>query len=78
MTIKLALYSTSACHLCELAVALLDALPETLASWHEVEISEDETLLTRYGTRIPVVRREDSHAELGWPFDAAQLYAFLS
>lgn len=78
MAIKLALYSTSACHLCELAATLLDALPETLVSWHEVEISEDETLLTRYGTRIPVVRREDSHAELAWPFDAAQLHAFLS
>lgn len=78
MAIKLTLYSTSACHLCELAAALLDALPEMLASWREVEISEDESLLIRYGTRIPVVRREDSHAELGWPFDAAQLRAFLS
>ena len=77
MTIKLALYSTSACHLCELAAELLDAVPATLASWHEIEISEDENLLARYATRIPVVRREDSNAELGWPFDETQLQAFL-
>jgi hypothetical protein len=34
-------------------------------------------LLERYGVRIPVVR-DDQGRELGWPFDTAQLTAFLS
>ena len=76
--LRLTLYSTSACHLCELAKSLLEALPPGVIRWREVEICEDETLLARYGTRIPVIRLEDHNAELGWPFDAAQLMDFIA
>jgi hypothetical protein len=41
----------------------------------EVEISDDDALMERYGIRIPVLRVAD--AELGWPFDAARLEQFL-
>lgn len=78
MALRLTLYSTSACHLCEQAEQLLEALPPTLACWQTIEITEDEALLADYGTRIPVVRREDTQAELGWPFDTAELLAFLA
>ena len=78
MTLRIALYSTSACHLCEEAAALLKALPQQSFSWHEIEISEDDTLLERYGLTIPVVKREDTQAELGWPFDREHLLAFLA
>jgi hypothetical protein len=77
---ELELYSTSACHLCELAEALLIAVvPEAAVAWqcYVVDIADDDDLLERYGTRIPVVRRCDSGAELQWPFNAAQLAAFL-
>jgi len=79
--LELELYSTSACHLCEQAEALLLAVvPQTKAAWqcYVIDIADDVTLLERYGVRIPVVRRCDSAAELQWPFDAAQLLAFLS
>ena len=43
-----------------------------------VEIAEDDGLLERYGTRIPVLRREDSGAELDWPFSTDEVDRFLT
>lgn len=77
---ELELYSTSACHLCEQAEALLAVtVPRSRLAWqcYIVDIADDDGLLERYGTRIPVLRRGDNGAELGWPFDASQLLAFL-
>lgn len=67
-------YTTAGCHLCEQAQALLAA---TDAEWTTVDIAMDAQLMERYGVRIPVLRRSDG-VELGWPFDAASLAAFLS
>jgi glutaredoxin len=67
---KLLLYGTRSCHLCEQAEALLGAAGITAVY---TDIAEDEALLKKYGMRIPVVRRIDNGAELGWPFDAAAL-----
>ena len=77
MTISktLTLYSTSHCHLCDNAIAILNELaiyPFTIA-----EISESEPLLIIYGTKIPVLRREDNNAELNWPFNAQDVVQFL-
>ncbi len=72
------LYTTSACHLCEQAEALLQqqqTLPELRID--KVEISESDELVSRYGIRIPVIRFAGSEAELGWPFDAIALAVFL-
>ena len=69
----LTLYSTSACHLCELALVLLD---EQGAAYEVVDISESDELFERYGITIPVVRRGDG-TELNWPFDQGQLREFL-
>lgn len=70
----LVLYGTSCCHLCEQAGAILrDAGIDA----EHIDIAEDDELLEKYGTRIPVLRRADSGAELGWPFDAAAVAEFL-
>ncbi len=69
----LILYGTSACHLCELAAALLDAAGLV---YEEVDISEDDALFERYGVTIPVLRRADG-MELNWPFDEEALARFL-
>jgi hypothetical protein len=72
------LYGTSACHLCEMAEEMIAA--ETQQGGHpavaKVDISDSDELVERYGTRIPVLRHPDGR-ELGWPFDPAQLRAFL-
>jgi hypothetical protein len=56
------------------AEAILDAAQ---CSFTSVDIAEDLTLLERYGVRIPVIK-DATGRELGWPFDTAQLKAFLA
>ena len=75
---QLILYSTSACHLCELAEALL--VPWAAAGLRIAidDISESDELFERYGLVIPVLKRCDSGAELLWPFDEAGLQDFLA
>lgn len=71
------LFGTLGCHLCELAEAQL--LPLVALGWdvEVVDIAEHEAWVEAYGLRIPVLRRLDSGAELGWPFDTRQVAAFL-
>lgn len=72
---KVELYGTAFCHLCDEAGALLRA---TEVSIEYIDIAEHEAALARYGKLIPVVRRQDNGAELGWPFDAQVLAGFLA
>jgi glutaredoxin len=68
------LYGTSCCHLCEQAEAVLR---EAGIDAEHVDIAEDDGLLEKYGTRIPVLRRDDG-SELGWPFDAEMVVRFVA
>ncbi len=70
---RLLLYGTEFCHLCEQAEALLQAIG---VNAEYIDIADDDALIESYGTRIPVLRREDG-AELGWPFDAEALERFI-
>ncbi|MFA6120463.1 MAG: glutaredoxin family protein [Sideroxydans sp.] len=71
---KLVLYGTTYCHLCEQAEAVLHAVG---VDAEHIDIAEDDALLEKYGVRIPVVKREDTGAELGWPFDEAAVRRFI-
>ena len=75
---ELLFYTTAQCHLCELAEALLVStpMPEPIPV-DVVDIAQTEALVERYGTRIPVLRRNDTGAELDWPFTRDQLLTFL-
>lgn len=73
-TVKLVLYGTTFCHLCEQAEAVLQAVG--VAAEH-IDIAEDDVLLEKYGVKIPVVKREDTGAELGWPFDEQIIRRFI-
>lgn len=73
MTVEL--YGTSCCHLCEAAEALLDRAG---VSPLHIDIADNDGLLEKYGMRIPVVRRIDTGAELGWPFDYDAVVQFLA
>ena len=67
----LILYMTDGCHLCEQAQQLcVQALGRPA---REVDIAADPELLDRYGVRIPVLKRADNGAEIGWPFSAADV-----
>lgn len=71
----LILYGTSECHLCEQAQDQVLAAAGRPAI--EVDVAEDDGLYQRYGLRIPVLRRQDTGAELDWPFDTVAVIALL-
>ena len=72
-------YTTVGCHLCDLAKDLFQVTlnPEFFVI-NETDIADDDQLIERYGTRIPVLKRACNGKELGWPFDQHQLVEFLS
>jgi hypothetical protein len=75
MAQQLNLYSTSHCHLCELAYALAMKVPNI--SVIVVDIADDKFLLAEYGMRIPVLQRQDSKIELNWPFTEVDIHQLL-
>ncbi|QLF94726.1 glutaredoxin family protein [Pseudomonas sp. ABC1] len=72
------LFGTLGCHLCEQAEAVLMPLAAQGLSIELVDIAEREQWVEAYGLRIPVLRRLDTGAELGWPFDLPQALVFLA
>ncbi|SFR78614.1 Glutaredoxin-like domain [Marinobacter daqiaonensis] len=76
---QLTFFTTSHCELCDLAEALLvnTPLPHPVPV-EAVDIASSAELVERYGTRIPVLRREDNGAEMGWPFTRDDLLDFLA
>jgi len=72
------LYGTSACHLCEIAHGMIEAIRAQRNNFtlDEIDISGSDELFRRYGERIPVFQHADGR-ELYWPFSAAEVSAFL-
>jgi hypothetical protein len=71
-------YTTSDCHLCELAEELMTQTPiDPPVPVDVVDIAQSEALVARYGNRIPVLRRADNDTELDWPFTQEQVLTFL-
>lgn len=71
----LALYQRDDCHLCDAALAVL--AEAGVPAFESVWIDGDAALEARYGTRVPVLRDEDSGLELAWPFDAFAVRVLL-
>ena len=71
------LFTTSGCHLCELAEAEIMPLVEHGLMVELVDIADSEALFEAYSLTIPVLRRVDTGAELAWPFDTEQVVSFL-
>jgi len=79
--IKLTLYTTAGCHLCEQAEQLIKSISlQNKLVLTLVEIGDDESLVAQYGVHIPVVKFADD-AELNWPFslkDIVSKFAILT
>ncbi|MGJ7515529.1 glutaredoxin family protein [Pseudomonas baetica] len=71
------LFGTLGCHLCEVAEAMLMPFVEHGLLVELVDIADDEKWFADYSLRIPVLRRVDTGAELGWPFGSDDVVAFL-
>ena len=75
---KIHLYSTLGCHLCEQAKSIL--WPLLLQYQHElleIDIATSDELIERYGIRIPVLSDPDNLNELNWPFGAEEVERFF-
>lgn len=73
---RITLYGREDCHLCELAAEALRGAGVDATDVDEIDVGWRGELATRYGTRIPVLVREDG-VELGWPFDPWTVRRFL-
>ena len=72
---RLTLVQRDDCHLCDQAYEVLVAagVSELESLW----IDGDPALESRYGQRVPVLRRDDG-SELDWPFNANTVRAFIT
>lgn len=73
---QLRLYSTAHCHLCELAQSFLMQQSENV-SVEIIDISNNADFLAKYGLLIPVLQRQDTKAQLHWPFSLVDITMFL-
>ena len=79
LMINFILYSTSHCHLCEEAEALLLKLSlEHELNWSSVEILDNASLYELYEIKIPVLKKVDSDIEICWPFNEDDIKLLLS
>lgn len=76
--VRLRLYGTSGCHLCDQAFAMLYPLAQT-EGWmvEPVDIADDGALLDCYGERIPVLANPCRGRELDWPFTLEQVHTLV-
>ncbi len=77
--IKVTLYHTLGCHLCDEALTLASQMiyAEKLAvDIEQVDIVNDDKLLAKYGECIPVFKRDDG-SELSYPFERKILAQWL-
>ena len=63
------------CHLCELAVSMLE---RTGTAWRLVDIDTDPELVGRYGIHVPVLQHTGSGRELFFPFNEDQIMSFVA
>lgn len=75
----LILFGTSACHLCEQAEQILaNCLRDTDCILEHIDIAEHTEWQAPYAIRIPVLLNPKTQKELGWPFDAEEVRAFVA
>ena len=76
------LYHTLGCHLCELAENvvsnhnLVNSLPLQIQI-EKIDIATDDTLMSQFGIRIPVLESPMSKQTLDWPFNQEDLSLFI-
>lgn len=70
----LILYSRADCHLCEVAVGILE---QAHVNWRPVDIDSDPELTAKYGIHVPVLKHPESGSELFFPFNTEMLGQFL-
>lgn len=77
---KLILFTTSACHLCEQAqnilTVVLTQFPQLALEL--LDIFEKSQWQQRYAVKIPVLYHPNSQRELAWPFNNQDVITFIN
>jgi hypothetical protein len=73
---RLILFGTSCCHLCEQAEVIVNACVQD--GVETVDIAEQEQWQKQFAVRIPVLYDPETKQELGWPFDQAGVKEFIN
>jgi hypothetical protein len=78
--IRLLLFGTSGCHLCEQAeLIVINCLANIKELTIEtIDIAENEQWQEQYAIRIPVLYHPETKKDLGWPFNQAQVKKFIN
>ena len=71
----LILFYTEGCHLCDLALDIVQAGKPEVVALHLCDVATDAALVERYGLRIPVV--DFNGVTLGWPFTLSEFQHWL-
>lgn len=75
---KIHFYTGPQCSLCDYADdEIKNARVTASLKIEKHNIREDQNLYHLYATRIPVLKRDDTGAELGWPFTSADVEVFV-
>lgn len=73
---KILLYQTDACSLCDEAFDLILAMPELSGHILEtIDIATDDVLFTQFEKSIPVV--EIANEQLAWPFSSDDINSLI-
>jgi Glutaredoxin-like domain (DUF836) len=77
--IRLLLFGTSGCHLCEQAEQIIDNCLQNNAELmiETLDIADEEQWQEQYALRIPVLYHPETKKDLGWPFDQTQVKEFI-
>lgn len=77
--IRLILLETAGCHLCEQARAIVNQcwLEDHDLFIENIDIAEFPEWQEQYAIRIPVLHHPETKTDLGWPFDQADVEAFI-
>lgn len=79
LIVRVYLYTTAGCHLCDLARAVIwPLLAKHQFRLVEIEIADDDDLIARYGVRIPVLGSPMTECELNWPFTVKEIDLFFT
>lgn len=75
---RVTLYGKPGCHLCDDARAIVQAVCAELGvDWSEIDITQDDRLLTEYGEQIPVTFVDGKQHDF-WRVDPARLRKALT
>lgn len=75
---KIFLFGTMGCHLCEDADDIVSACDKKNTVIENIDIAEHTQWQDKYAIRIPVLYHPRSKKELGWPFTQIQVQNFIN